>query len=81
VNSYFSKTKIAPPRLGGKRVGLFSTRSPHRPNLIGLTLAKLESIEGTKINVSGIDLLNGTPILDIKPFIPAYDVPDILSAW
>ena len=80
VNSYFSKTKIAPPRLGGKRVGLFSTRSPHRPNLIGLTLAKLESIEGTKINVSGIDLLKGTPILDIKPFIPAYDIPDILSA-
>ena len=80
MNSYFSKTKIAPPRLGGKRVGLFSTRSPHRPNLIGLTLAKLESIQGTKINVSGIDLLKGTPILDIKPFIPAYDIPDLLSA-
>ena len=75
INQHFTKTKIAPPRLGGRRVGLFSTRSPHRPNLIGLTLAKLESINGTKIHVSGIDLLKGTPILDIKPYIPDYDVP------
>jgi tRNA-Thr(GGU) m(6)t(6)A37 methyltransferase TsaA len=75
INKHFTKTKIAPPRLEGRRVGLFSTRSPHRPNLIGLTLAKLESINGTKIHVRGIDLLKGTPILDIKPYIPDYDVP------
>lgn len=74
-NPTFAKTKIAPPRLGGKRVGLFSTRSPHRPNLIGLTLGKLETVIGTKIYVSGIDLLQGTPILDIKPYIPQYDMP------
>ena len=74
-NQHFTKAKVAPPRLCGKRVGVFSTRSPHRPNLIGLTLAKLESIEGTKVNVSGIDLIKGTPILDIKPYIPEYDIP------
>ena len=78
TNTHFTKTKIAPPRLKGQRVGLFSTRSPHRPNLVGLTLAKLESINGTKLNVSGIDILKGTPILDIKPYIPLYDVPPVL---
>ena len=74
-NQTFAKTKVAPPRLGGQRVGLFSTRSPHRPNLIGLTLAKLEAVNGSKLHVSGIDLLQGTPILDIKPYIPHYDMP------
>jgi tRNA (Thr-GGU) A37 N-methylase len=59
----------------GKRVGLFSTRSPHRPNPIGLTLAKLERINGTQVEVSGLDLISGTPVLDIKPYIPKYDMP------
>ena len=79
-NQTFAKTKVAPPRLGGQRVGLFSTRSPHRPNLIGLTLAKLEAVNGSKLHVSGIDLLQGTPILDIKPYIPHYDMPPKLLA-
>jgi len=83
----FTKAKVAPPRLGGSKVGLFSTRSPHRPNLIGLTLAKLELVEGTRVHVSGIDLIEGTPVLDIKPYIPEYDKPrstdgDIkVSSW
>jgi len=59
----------------GKRVGIFSTRSPHRPNPIGLTLAKLEKIKGTQVEVSGLDLISGTPVLDIKPYIPKYDMP------
>ena len=71
----FVKTKVAPPRLGGDRVGLFSTRSPHRPNPIGLTLSKLVKVEGTKVHLQGLDLLDGTPILDIKPYIPSYDAP------
>jgi len=71
----FSKAKVAPPRLNGKRVGVFATRSPHRPNLIGLTLAKLEAVRGHQVHVSGIDLILDTPILDIKPYIPAYDKP------
>lgn len=76
----FSKTKVAPPRLKGQRVGLFSTRSPHRPNPIGLTLARLEKVEGTRLYVSGLDLLSGTPIVDIKPYIPHYDSPVVTTS-
>jgi tRNA (Thr-GGU) A37 N-methylase len=55
-------------------VGVFSTRSPHRPANIGLTLAKLEKVEGDMVYLSGIDLVDGTPVLDIiKPCIPQYD--------
>ena len=82
----FSKSKkehwsatVKPPRLGGKkRVGVFATRSPFRPNDIGLSCVKLEEIEldekvGPIILVSGIDLLDMTPIYDIKPYIPFTD--------
>jgi len=73
-------TKIAPPALGGKKVGVLATRSPHRMNPIGMTLCKLESVTlpskalpTTVLNVSGLDLVDGTPILDIKPYVPHYD--------
>ena len=69
------KAKIAPPRLNGARVGVFSTRSPHRPNPIGLTLAKVEKVEGDTIYLRGMDLMDQTPIIDIKPYIPSYDSP------
>ncbi|KAK2707703.1 hypothetical protein QYM36_015410, partial [Artemia franciscana] len=72
----YKKAKIAPPRLGGKRIGVFSTRTPHRMNPIGLTLAKLERVEGSVLHLSGLDLLDGTPVLDIKPFIPEYDTAE-----
>ena len=70
---------VRPPRLGGnERVGVFATRSPYRPNPIGLSSVKLERIEDTKdgkvLIVSGVDLLDGTPIIDIKPYIPASDL-------
>lgn len=70
---------VRPPRLGGnKRVGVFATRSPFRPNPIGLSSVKLESVEvtateGTVLVVSGADLLDGTPIYDIKPYIAYSD--------
>ncbi len=69
---------VRPPRLGGnKRVGVFATRSPFRPNPIGLSAVKLEEIKfderGTVLIVSGADLMNGTPIYDIKPYIPEFD--------
>ena len=70
---------VRPPRLGGnKRIGVFASRSPFRPHPIGLSCVRLEKIEKTKefgnvITVSGIDLLDGTPILDIKPYIPYTD--------
>ena len=70
---------VRPPRLGGNtRLGVFATRSPFRPNEIGLSSVKLLGIEntaqyGTVIHVSGADLMDGTPIFDIKPYIPYCD--------
>lgn len=70
---------VRPPRLGGnKRVGVFATRSPFRPNSLGLSCVRLDSIEytnslGPVLHISGADLMNGTPIFDIKPYIPYAD--------
>ncbi|KAJ1059083.1 PREDICTED: tRNA (adenine(37)-N6)-methyltransferase isoform X2 [Capra hircus] len=72
------KAKVQPPRLNGAKTGVFSTRSPHRPNAIGLTLAKLERVEGGAVYLSGIDMIHGTPVLDIKPYIADYDSPQNL---
>lgn len=70
---------VRPPRLGGnKRMGVFATRSPFRPNSIGLSSVEivgivLDSIDGPIINVAGVDMIDGTPIIDIKPYIPYTD--------
>ncbi len=65
---------VRPPRLGGNRsVGVFASRSPFRPNGIGLSSARLVKIEDGRITVSGADLMDGTPIYDIKPYIPYTD--------
>lgn len=69
---------VRPPRLGGNtRVGVFATRSPFRPNPIGLSCVRLTAVEktrdGTVLKVAGADLMNGTPILDIKPYLPYAD--------
>ncbi len=70
---------VRPPRLGGnKRMGVFASRSPFRPNSIGLSCVKLISVEETEeygvvLKVSGADLLDGTPIIDIKPYLPYVD--------
>lgn len=74
-NDSHAKAKVAPPRLGGERVGIFSTRSPHRPCPIGLSLVEIDRIEGCRIYFHGTDMVDGTPILDIKPYIPRYDSP------
>lgn len=68
-------SKIHPPRLEGESVGVFATRSPHHPNPIGMTLAKIERVESDSVVVSGVDLVDGTPILDIKPYVPDSDRP------
>jgi len=74
--------KIYPPRLNGQSIGVFATRSPHRPNPIGLTCAKLERIEGDTLYVSGVDFIEGTPVLDIKPYIAAADSkPEASEGW
>ena len=70
---------VRPPRLGGnKRVGVFATRSPFRPNNIGLSCVKLENIDydcpdAPVLYVSGIDMMNGTPVFDVKPYVPVAD--------
>lgn len=70
---------VRPPRLGGnKRMGVFATRSPFRPNPIGLSSVRLEGVErhpeyGPVLHISGADLMNGTPIFDIKPYLPYAD--------
>lgn len=70
---------VRPPRLGGNtRIGVFATRSPFRPNPIGLSCVRLEQVcpdskHGTVLLVSGADLMDGTPIYDIKPYIPYAD--------
>ena len=64
--------RIKPPRLGGQKVGCLTTRSPHRPNAIGLSVCEVVEVGSDFIQVSGIDMVDGTPVLDIKPYIP-YD--------
>lgn len=74
--------KVHPPRLKGRAVGLFASRSPHRPSPIGLSLARLVKIEGATLHLSGIDLVDGTPILDVKPYLPESDrAPDASGGW
>ena len=72
-----------PPRTDGKgRKGVFATRSPYRPNQIGLSCVKLISIKKNRIYIADSDLLNETPILDIKPYIPGYDsFPEARTGW
>lgn len=76
------KPKVLPPRSGRTKRGVFATRSPHRPNPIGLSVCTLTSIKGLKLFVRDVDLLDGTPIIDIKPYLPYSDsFPDSRSGW
>lgn len=67
--------KVHPPRLRGRKMGVLATRSPHRPNPMGLSLARIEDIQKGKIIVSGLDLVDKTPVFDIKPYLPIFDRP------
>jgi len=68
-----TKSKVKPPRLDGAKTGLFATRTPHRPNNLGLSLVRLDGVKGDTLHLSGVDLVDGTPILDVKPFLPFAD--------
>ncbi len=72
------RLRVRPPRLGGNRmVGVFATRATHRPNGIGQSVVRLDRVEADRLFISGIDLLDGTPVLDIKPYVPYADsLPD-----
>lgn len=68
------RLKVRPPRLGGNRsIGVFASRATHRPNGIGQSVVRLDRVEPGKLWLSGIDLLDGTPVIDIKPYVPYAD--------
>jgi tRNA-Thr(GGU) m(6)t(6)A37 methyltransferase TsaA len=66
------KSKVFPPR-SSRRRGVFATRSPYRPNPIGMSVFRLERVEGLTLHVSNVDVIDGTPVLDIKPYVPYTD--------
>jgi tRNA-Thr(GGU) m(6)t(6)A37 methyltransferase TsaA len=70
------------PRHYGEQRGTFALRSPARPNPIAMSVVRLLKVEGTKLSVVGIDCLDGTPLIDIKPYFASTDsVPDALTGW
>lgn len=75
------KPKVSPPRSGLRR-GVFSTRSPYRPNPIGLSVVQLCKVDGLTLSVQSLDILDGSPVLDLKPYIAYVDsVPDATNGW
>lgn len=75
------KPKVLPPRSEIKR-GVFGTRSPHRPNPIGLSAVKIERIEGLTVHVRQLDVLDGSPVLDLKPYVAYADaLPNARAGW
>ncbi len=76
------RPSVLPPRGPAKRRGVFATRSPHRPNPIGLTCATLLAVDGRNLKVGALDLTDGTPILDIKPYLRTVDCyPESRLGW
>jgi tRNA-Thr(GGU) m(6)t(6)A37 methyltransferase TsaA len=70
-NSYTLRVK---PFLDNQERGLFATRYPYRPNPIGLSIVRLVTMQGTTLTIEGVDVLDGTPLLDIKPYVPDFDL-------
>ncbi|PCC68251.1 tRNA-Thr(GGU) m(6)t(6)A37 methyltransferase TsaA [Nannocystis exedens] len=74
--------KVRSPRDPSRAVGLFSTRAPHRPCPIGLSCLRVTAVEANQIHVLGLDILDGTPVLDIKPYVPYADAfPEARAGW
>ena len=83
---HFHKSKkeqiIGKPFLEDKEHGIFAIRSPHRPNHIGISVVKIEGIEENKLQFSEVDVLDGTPVLDIKPYVEYFDIrSNVISGW
>ncbi len=73
---------VLPPRGPSRRRGVFATRSPHRPNPLGLTSVPLLGISGRRLLLGPCDLVDGTPVFDVKPYVAAYDAfPDARAGW
>jgi tRNA-Thr(GGU) m(6)t(6)A37 methyltransferase TsaA len=76
------RPKVLPPRSAGKRRGVFSTRSPHRPNPIGISVVRLARVDGLRVHVLDVDMIDGTPVLDLKPYVPYADAfPSARTGW
>src|SRR3989339_1166063 len=76
------KPLVNPPRHTRKKVGVFATRAPYRPNHIGISCVKLEKVDGLKIFISESDILDGSPVIDIKPYLPYSDsFPNVATGW
>jgi len=74
--------QVKPPRGPRVKRGVLATRSPHRPNPIGLSVVELVAVEGRCLRLRGVDLLDGTPVLDLKPYVPYADAfPDSVAGW
>ncbi len=80
----FHKSKnfdlMVKPFLDDQKRGLFSTRAPRRPNPIGLSIVQLIKRDGPKLSIKGIDVLNNTPLIDIKPYVPQFDTREAVRA-
>jgi tRNA-Thr(GGU) m(6)t(6)A37 methyltransferase TsaA len=75
------RPKVLPPR-SAKRRGVFATRAPYRPNPLGLSVVKLEKVDGLVLHVSALDMLDATPVLDLKPYVPYADaLTDAQGGW
>ena len=74
------KSKVTPPKLGGQKCGIFATRTPQRPNAIGLSLIEVDRVEHDVLHLRGADLVDGTPVLDVKPFLPHIDRPRLTTS-
>jgi len=73
---------VQPPRGPRRKRGVLATRSPHRPNGIGLSCVELIAVEGRTLRLRGVDLLDGTPVLDVKPYVPYADAfPEAGAGW
>ncbi len=73
-----------PTFLDDRTHGTFATRSPRRPNAIGLSLAEIVAVDELAVVIAGLDLLTGTPVLDLKPYVPLFDAPagdDVRAGW
>lgn len=77
------RARVRPPRLGGaQKVGVFASRSPYRPNPIGLSVARVDAVTDEGLCVRGLDVADGTPVLDIKPYLPYADAhPNASAGW